>query len=48
MGVIQSVNKKSIYPIYIKLKSNKFAKISIFDGVRAPSLNDAHIIEDLE
>jgi hypothetical protein len=48
MGVIQSVNKKSIYPIYIKLKSNKFAKISIFDGVRAPSLNEAHIISNLE
>jgi hypothetical protein len=47
MGVIQSVNKKSIYPIYIKLKNNKFAKISIFDGVRAPSFSDAHIIENL-
>jgi len=48
MGVIQSVNKKSIYPIYIKLKNGKFAKISIFDGIRAPSLNDSHIISDLE
>lgn len=48
MGTIQSINPKSIHPIYIKLKSNKFAKISIFDGVRAPSLNEVHIIQNLE
>jgi hypothetical protein len=47
MGTIQSVNKKSIYPIYVKLKNNKLAKISIFDGVRAPSLNDVHIISNI-
>lgn len=37
MGTIQSVNTKSIHPIYIKIK-NRMAKISIFDGIRPASI----------
>lgn len=38
-GTIQSVNTKSIHPIYVKLKS-KIVKISIFSGI-LPASNSA-------
>jgi hypothetical protein len=47
VGIIQSINSKSIHPIYIKLK-NKFVKINIFDGIKPASLDDLPIIQDLE
>lgn len=47
MGVIQSINSKSIHPIYVKLKNNKLVKINIFDGIRPASLDDLPIIQDL-
>lgn len=47
MGVIQSINSKSIHPIYVKLK-NKLVKINIFDGIRPASLDNLPIITDLE
>jgi len=37
MGIIQSVNTKSIHPIYVKLKS-KIVKISIFTGILPASV----------
>lgn len=48
MGVIQSINSKSIHPIYIKMKSNKLVKINIFDGIRPASIDDLPIIQDIE
>ena len=47
MGTIQSVNTKSIYPVYIKIK-NRIAKISVFNGIRPPSIAEAHVITNLE
>lgn len=45
-GTIASVDPKSIHPIYIKLKST-LVKISVFNGIRPPSVQDLPIIKDL-
>jgi hypothetical protein len=47
MGTIQSIDTKSINPIYIKLRQ-KLVKISIFNGICPPSLLDLHKILNLE
>jgi hypothetical protein len=47
MGTIQSIDTKSINPIYIKLRQ-KLVKISIFNGICPPSLLDLHKIINLE
>ena len=46
-GIIQSVNSKSIHPIYIKIK-NKLVKVSIFEGIRPASQQDLPLIQNLE
>ena len=46
IGIIQSVNNKSIHPIYIKIK-NKLVKVNIFEGIRPASLEDLPIIQDV-
>lgn len=46
MGTIQSIDTKSINPIYIKIRQ-KLVKISIFNGICPPSLLDLHKIINL-
>lgn len=46
IGIIQSVNNKSIHPIYIKIK-NKLVKVNIFEGIRPASLDELPIIQDV-
>ena len=46
-GIIQSVNSKSIHPIYIKLKNHTIAKVSVFTGIRPASMNNLPLFRDL-
>lgn len=48
VGIIQSINSKSIHPIYVKIKKSKLIKINIFDGIKPASLDDLPIIQDLQ
>ena len=46
-GVIQSIQSKSIHPLYIKIK-NKLIKLNIFEGIRPASLENLPIVQDLQ
>ena len=48
MGIIQSIDKNSINPIYVRLKNNKIVKICVFDGIKPAALSSLPIIQNLE
>ena len=46
-GIIQSIDKNSINPIYVKIKQ-KIVKISVFSGIKPAALSSLPIIQNLE